>query len=103
MTSQILAGDDIWARLFGEVVIGGGATLSIDPIPDTVMQLKVDLLIDTDLRILFGGNLSFLDGLVEFPASLYADLPLNRSLRSEERRVGKECWHVCRSRWSPYH
>ena len=24
-------------------------------------------------------------------------------LRSEERRVGKECSAVCRSRWSPYH
>ena len=24
-------------------------------------------------------------------------------LRSEERRVGKECQSVCRSRWSPYH
>ena len=23
--------------------------------------------------------------------------------RSEERRVGKECWPGCRSRWSPYH
>ena len=23
--------------------------------------------------------------------------------RSEERRVGKECCLVCRSRWSPYH
>ena len=23
--------------------------------------------------------------------------------RSEERRVGKECTTVCRSRWSPYH
>ena len=23
--------------------------------------------------------------------------------RSEERRVGKECKHWCRSRWSPYH
>ena len=23
--------------------------------------------------------------------------------RSEERRVGKECRTVCRSRWSPYH
>ena len=23
--------------------------------------------------------------------------------RSEERRVGKECYCVCRSRWSPYH
>ena len=25
------------------------------------------------------------------------------SLRSEERRVGKECLRLCRSRWSPYH
>ena len=24
-------------------------------------------------------------------------------IRSEERRVGKECSVVCRSRWSPYH
>ena len=24
-------------------------------------------------------------------------------LRSEERRVGKECVFLCRSRWSPYH
>src|SRR3546814_15502412 len=24
-------------------------------------------------------------------------------LRSEERRVGKECVRTCRSRWSPYH
>src|SRR5213076_2404935 len=26
-----------------------------------------------------------------------------RSVRSEERRVGKECYQPCRSRWSPYH
>ena len=25
------------------------------------------------------------------------------SSRSEERRVGKECLRLCRSRWSPYH
>ena len=24
-------------------------------------------------------------------------------IRSEERRVGKECTSWCRSRWSPYH
>ena len=24
-------------------------------------------------------------------------------VRSEERRVGKECSDLCRSRWSPYH
>src|SRR3546814_15131429 len=25
------------------------------------------------------------------------------SLRSDERRVGKECVSTCRSRWAPYH
>ena len=29
--------------------------------------------------------------------------PLLERLRSEERRVGKECLCWCRSRWSPYH
>src|SRR3546814_8137256 len=27
----------------------------------------------------------------------------DRQIRSEERRVGKECVRTCRSRWSPYH
>src|SRR3546814_13376283 len=27
----------------------------------------------------------------------------NVVVRSEERRVGKECVSTCRSRWSPYH
>ena len=27
----------------------------------------------------------------------------NTTDRSEERRVGKECASMCRSRWSPYH
>ena len=28
---------------------------------------------------------------------------IGRAYRSEERRVGKECSELCRSRWSPYH
>src|SRR3546814_15510811 len=27
----------------------------------------------------------------------------HKPVRSEERRVGKECVSTCRSRWSPYH
>ena len=27
----------------------------------------------------------------------------HEALRSEERRVGKECASMCISRWSPYH
>src|SRR3546814_7560234 len=30
-------------------------------------------------------------------------LELSDPVRSEERRVGKECVSTCRSRWSPYH
>src|SRR3546814_4253909 len=30
-------------------------------------------------------------------------LPAVQKVRSEERRVGKECVSTCRSRWSPYH
>src|SRR3546814_20510275 len=31
------------------------------------------------------------------------DIQLSLEVRSEERRVGKECVSTCRSRWSPYH
>src|SRR3546814_20212653 len=34
---------------------------------------------------------------------LYPDHAPVCQLRSEERRVGKECVSTCRSRWSPYH
>ena len=30
-------------------------------------------------------------------------IPMSGGERSEERRVGKECTVLCRSRWSPYH
>jgi hypothetical protein len=40
---------------------------------------------------------------VTLPAGWLA-VPATRAwVRSEERRVGKECAELCRSRWSPYH
>ena len=36
---------------------------------------------------------------LDLPGFGYSD----RLPRSEERRVGKECFSRCRSRWSPYH
>ena len=32
-----------------------------------------------------------------------ASASIEVAARSEERRVGKECTVLCRSRWSPYH
>ena len=37
------------------------------------------------------------------PSLTYFWMIGRRPNRSEERRVGKECQSVCRSRWSPYH
>src|SRR3546814_1346910 len=38
-----------------------------------------------------------------FLISSSAEVPSMLAIRSEERRVGKECVSTCRSRWSPYH
>jgi hypothetical protein len=35
--------------------------------------------------------------------TLFDKTPSDSPGRSEERRVGKECRRLCRSRWSPYH
>ena len=42
--------------------------------------------------------------ILKLTSSLSNSMPLRYKVgRSEERRVGKECAIVCRSRWSPYH
>src|SRR3546814_11296367 len=46
-------------------------------------------------------------GIEQQPICLVAvsfdDIRLENPMRSEERRVGKECVSTCRSRWSTYH
>src|SRR3546814_14702678 len=42
--------------------------------------------------------------LIEMVERIARDVdPGAKVVRSEERRVGKECVSTCRSRWSPYH
>ena len=46
------------------------------------------------------------DSIEKYEAGRYkcgANIIGNIKGRSEERRVGKECLRLCRSRWSPYH
>ena len=43
---------------------------------------------------------------IDDPGEVEGDEPARMDAsrkRSEERRVGKECYQPCRSRWSPYH
>src|SRR3546814_901809 len=41
--------------------------------------------------------------LAEEIGAFVGELCRTHPIRSEERRVGKECVSTCRSRWSPYH
>ena len=55
------------------------------------------------LPILLGGDHSLAMGSIAAVASHCREAGKALRVRSEERRVGKECCLVCRSRWSPYH
>src|SRR3546814_14734251 len=69
--------------LAGAVALPGAGRLQRDG-GDRRVTLDVDLAVDLDdpRPDLLGGP---------------------HRIRSEERRVGKECVSTCRSRWSPYH
>ena len=60
---------------------------------------------DTEGKVPFVVHLHGFAGSCSGYKSMYTHL--SRALaaqgRSEERRVGKECFRLCRSRWSPYH
>src|SRR3546814_3229895 len=67
-------------HLVDKVVAFGGDAVQFDD----EQRLEVERIADVDER--FGGM----------------DRGSIHHLRSEERRVGKECVSTCRSRWSPY-
>ena len=43
------------------------------------------------------------DGYAWYRKTITLPDDIIKAARSEERRVGKECTVLCRSRWSPYH
>ena len=66
-------------------MVTGAAALLKEIYPTVEPQRLKQLLINTA------------DTAIDAPRSASAPV------RSEERRVGKECERLCRSRWSPYH
>src|SRR3546814_17951491 len=63
----------------------------------------IGLLVDTlPLRIQCDADTRY-DTLLEQVQRTFRDAVRHRAVRSEERRVGKECVSTCRSRWTPYH
>ena len=59
--------------------------------------------INSPSQVVIAGNTEAVERASDLLRNRGAKRVLKLNVRSEERRVGKECWHVCRSRWSPYH
>ena len=61
--------------------------------------------IGNDVPLEFVRNCVEWDSLIHNKSMTYTYKEWNFLIysRSEERRVGKECLRLCRSRWSPYH
>ena len=75
-----------------------------DPRPDSlVMDEPPRLRVDSQGSIFVVGSLRNEAHSPAFASVLITLWDGDRILRSEERRVGKECTSWCRSRWSPYH
>src|SRR3546814_18774337 len=77
-------------------------------------EVVIGLLFGTVARLLLVGlqtagmivafQTSLASAIINDPASAQPGSIIgNFFVRSEERRVGKECVMTCRSRWSPYH
>src|SRR3546814_15422829 len=76
----------------------------LDRIPEKVKEaLEADQQIRTiAAKYKDAHSFLYLGSRYGFPVALEGALKL-KEIRSEERRVGKECVSTCRSRWSPYH
>src|SRR3546814_19097290 len=82
------------------------ATRTDTLLPYTTPFRSLDGIVSSFNLNTFKGRIFSLEDQRPIPFEIMADRREGRivlDLRSEERRVGKECVSTCRSRWSPYH
>jgi DNA modification methylase len=81
-------------------IIEFGEPSLVTPMADGSWQIRFN----NEVLIVRGSSVS-VESIM--PTIIEIDKPMQSkehpTMRSEERRVGKECRRLCRSRWSPYH
>ena len=101
---QILAGGFRQGEHLVEAKIAEQLNISRGPVREAFKLLRAEgLLNEEPRRGTFVVSLSADDVREIYGLRAALEGRAARLIRSEERRVGKECTATCRSRWSPYH
>src|SRR3546814_12677890 len=95
-SSDVCSSDLHYATQFGLPLDGLDWWLDENPEVLKRYRLYCSLTLRVEPAVMGGGTLAFYMLMGYVTGARYV-------MRSEERRVGKECVSTCRSRWSPYH
>ena len=114
----LFAGNIVYAEAQQEKRVTGTVTSEGEPLPGVSVQLKgassalygsdaiagvINIITDDPKSALNVSSNTRVSSHGRISESVNADANDGKLSRSEERRVGKECASMCRSRWSPYH
>src|SRR3546814_5339463 len=92
-------------RHTGCALVTGVQTCALPIFPDVLEHVTFEAVLDGELLVVAGGEVRPFNDLQQrlnrktVTAAMLREFPA--FVRSEERRVGKECVSTCRSRWSP--
>src|SRR3546814_12137196 len=92
-----------WRTCIASAVFFGFSLWLASLLPSTFMDVGDEALSIVTIEAPPGSTLKDTLALNEGAYARLRDMPEIVHIRSEERRVGKECVSTCRSRWSPYH
>jgi hypothetical protein len=89
-----------------ERIFSGGSALNDDMLEELEeMLITSDVGVETSVKLIetLSQHRSEISSAEDLKRFIRSEIFKIIDIRSEERRVGKECRRLCRSRWSPYH
>ena len=97
--SALLEGDTLVRGSYGQ----GDQTYSLIVEGFGEKEVPVEMVLSERMYTKQEAHKTYEAVMVQLPQLILGNNPSLEDVRSEERRVGKECRIGCRSRWSPYH
>src|SRR3546814_14838499 len=105
MAGTVYSDGNVSGTITGDVLIDAGASVSVSDGTTISGSLSGNGNTTATTVVNFDGSVGVGADIIGTSTgfNFSSDSGAVATIRSEERRVGKECVSTCRSRWSPYH